>query len=93
MFMLKSKKKNSESKDEFYTKLGIITKEVATGQILDEFQEKFEHTLSHLNVKRIQQREFLDNLQNPDNGITQIDFAQAYQCELQKETMGALWSR
>ena len=35
-------------------------------------------------------KEFLNNLQNPDNRITQIDFAQVYQCELQKETMGAL---
>ena len=30
---------------------------------------------------------FIDDLQNPDNCITHIDFAQAYQCELQKETM------
>ena len=36
---------------------------------------------------------FIDDLQNPDNCITQIDFAQAYQCELQKETMQTLWSR
>ena len=25
--------------------------------------------------------------------VYSIDFAQAYQCDLQKETMGALWSR
>ena len=43
--------------------------------------------------KRREQREFLNDLENPDNCITQIDFAQAYQCELQKETMGALWRR
>ena len=77
IFMLKNKKKNSESKDEFYTKLGILTKEVTVGQVLDKFQETFEQILSHFNVRRIQQREFLKDLQNPDNHITQIDFAQA----------------
>lgn len=75
--MLKNKTKNSESKDEFYTKLGILTKEVTVGQVLDKFQETFEQILSHFNVRRIQQREFLKDLQNPDNHITQIDFAQA----------------
>ena len=55
--------------------------------------KKHLNKLSHFNAKRIQQREFLNNLQNPDNRITQIDFTQAYQCELQKKTMGALWSK
>ena len=89
----KKQEKNNKSKDGFYKKLGIITKEVAVGQVLDEFQETFKQTLSHFNATRIQQRKFLNDLQNPDNRITQIDFAQAYQCELQKETMEALWSR
>ena len=44
--------------------------------------KKHLNKLSHFNAKRIQQREFLNNLQNPDNRITQIDFTQAYQCEL-----------
>ena len=57
MFMLKSKKK-TKGKDEFYTKLGIVTKEVAAGQVLYEFQEIFEHKLSHFSVNKIQQREF-----------------------------------
>ena len=57
----------------------IITKEVAVGQVLYEFQETFEHNLSHFNVERIQQREFLNDLQNPGSYITQTDFAQAYQ--------------
>ena len=71
---------------------GIKTKEVAVGQVLDEFQETFEQTLSY--VKRIQQRELLHDLHNPGNCITQIDFVQAYQCELQKnETMEVLLSR
>ena len=48
---VKKKEQNSESRDEFYTKLGIITKEVAVGQVLDKFQEAFEHTLSHFIVK------------------------------------------
>ena len=89
----KKEEKNSKSKDGFYKKLGIITKEVAVGQVSDEFQETFKQTLSHFNAKRIQQQQFLNDLQNPDNCITQIDFAQAYQCELQKERMEALWSR
>ena len=32
-------------------------------------------------------------MQNPDNQIIQIGFAQAYQCELQKKTMETLWRR
>ena len=36
---------------------------------------------------------FLNDLQNPGNHITQIDFAQAYQCESLKETMEVVWSR
>ena len=67
-----------------------MTMEVAVGQVLDKFQETSEHTLSHFNVKRIQQREFLNDFQNPYKCITQGDFAQVYQCELQKETMGVL---
>ena len=90
---VKKQEKNCEDKDEFYTKLSIITKEVAVGQVLDKFQETFQQNVSHFNVKRIQQREFPNDLQSPKNRITQIDFAQAYQCELQNETMGALWSR
>ena len=57
----------------------ITTKEVAVGQVLYEFQETFEHNLSHFNVERIQQREFLNDLRNPGSYITQTDFAQAYQ--------------
>ena len=57
MFMLKSKKKQWEwrwilCKIRYYSH-----KEVALGQVWDEFKETFEHTLSHFNVKRIQQRE------------------------------------
>ena len=75
---VKKQEKHSDNKDEFYTKLGIITKDLALSQVLTEFQEIFEHTLFHFNVKRIQHREFLDDLQSPDNRITQIDFAPAY---------------
>ena len=46
----KKEEKNSKSKDGFYKKLGIITKEVAVGQVSDEFQETFKQTLSHFNV-------------------------------------------
>ena len=85
----KKEEKNSKNKDGFYKKLGIITKEVAVGQVSDEFQETFKQTLSHFNARRIQQQQFLNDLQNPDNRITQIDFAQAYQCELQKGENGS----
>ena len=47
----------------------IIDKTVLVDQV---FQETFEHTVSRFNVKRIQQRGFLNDLQGRKNGITQI---------------------
>ena len=38
-------------------------------------------------------KEFLNDLQNLGNHITQMDFAQAYQCESLKETTEAVRSR
>ena len=46
-------------------------------------QKNILHSMS----KGSNKENFIDDLQNPDNCITHIDFAQAYQCELQKETM------
>ena len=44
-------------------------------------------------MKRIQAAEFQNDLKDESMRVLQIDYAMAYQCEMQDEIMGALWSR
>ena len=89
-----SKKKQNENNDlgevdgSTYTKISIITKEVPVGEVPDEFKEHFAKAAAHCHVKRFQEREFQNDLKDDNNRILQIDYAMAYQCELQKEDMG-----
>ena len=55
--------------------------------------ESFSKVKEHQSVKRIQASEFQKDLLDKTVRLLQIDYAMAYQCELQKETMGALWRR
>ena len=60
---------------------------------ITKLQESFGKVKEHQNVKRIQPSEFQKDLLHKAVRVLQIDYAMAYQCELQKETMGALWTR
>ena len=51
--------------------------------------KSFEDVISHINVKQIQAKAFQDNLTEPNSRVLQIDYAMAYQNEIQS----ALWSR
>ena len=73
--------------------IAIVIKEVRVGEVLDELQESFGKVKEHQNVKRTQASEFQKDLLDETVKVLQIDCAMAYQCELQKETMGALWTR
>ena len=76
-----------------YTKMVITTKNVQVGWVLDEFQETFAKVKQHQNTKRIQAVDFQNVIKDPTKRVLQIDYAQAYQCELQNEIMSALWAR
>ena len=66
---------------------------VRVGEVLDKFQETFTKVTQHQNFKQIQAAKFENDLKDQSFRILQIDHAMAYQCELQKETMGPLWTR
>ena len=46
----------------------------------------------HQSTKRIKATEFQADANHPKKRIFKIDYAQAYQCELQNETIGVLWT-
>ena len=63
----KIQKESADSqKKETYTKLVQDVQEVQVQVVLSEFQEQFETVTSHVNVKRIQSKEFQDDLENPN---------------------------
>ena len=71
-------------KSRFFLRLSVL---------LDDFQQTFSKVKEHQNTKRSQAAAFQSDLNDPTKRVLQIDYAQAYQCELQNETMGALWTR
>lgn len=93
----KKKQNNSRNSDDveynISTKMGIVTKEVRVGEILDDFQKDYLKVAAHCHVKRIQAGEFKNDINDPTVRVIQIDYAMAYNCESQKEIQAALWSR
>ena len=82
--------KSNTNYDKTYKMIAIVVKEVRVGEVLDKLQESFGKVKEHQNVKRIQASEFQKDLLDETVRVLEIDCAMAYQCELQKETMGAL---
>ena len=74
-------------------KICIITKDCQIGEVVERFQETFGRVKEHQNTKLIQAAEFQTDINHPKKQVLQIDYAVACQCELQNETMGALWTR
>ena len=72
---------------ESYKKIAIVTKDVQVGEVLENFRESFSKTKKHQNVKHIQAEAFLEDIKNPSKRVLQIDYAMAYQCELQNEAI------
>ena len=70
-----------------------MVKEKRVGEVLEELQESFAAVKEHQNLKRIQAAEFQNDLSDESVRVLQIDYAMAYQCELQKEAMGVLCTR
>ena len=84
----------SHAKDtETCKKICIITKDCQDGEVVERFQEAFGRVKEHQNTKLIQAAEFQTDINHPKKRVLQIDYALAYQSELQNETMGALWTR
>ena len=88
-------KKNPETNivDEAYKKIAIVMKEVRVGEVLEEFQETFANVKEHQNIKKNQASELQNDMKDDSVRVLQIDYAMAYQCEMQKEITGALWTR
>ena len=54
--------------------------------------ESQKNAVKHFSIqKQREQKEHLNDLQSSDTCITQIDFAEAYPCELEKETQWCNW--
>ena len=85
----------SHAKDtETCKKICIITKDCQDGEV--RWLKGFKKLLVELKNTRIQSLSRLQNfkhINHPKKRVLQIDYALAYQSELQNETMGALWSR
>ena len=78
-----TKRKMDESDEtKTYTKTVITTKNVQVGEVLHEFQETFAKVKQHQNTKQIQAVDFQNDITDPTKSVLQIDYAQAYQCEL-----------
>ena len=76
-----------------YTKTTITTRNVQVGEVLDEFQEIFAKVKQHQNTRWIQAVDFQNDTKDLIKRVLQIDYAEAYQCELQNEIMSALSTR
>ena len=80
--------------DDTYKKIAIVVvKEVRVGEVLNKFEESFTKVKERQNVKQSQADEFQNDLNDALVRVSQIDYALEYQCELQKRTMAALWTR
>ena len=56
-------------------------------------KQAFGQVKEHQNPELLQAAEFKAYINLPKKQVLQIDYAMAYQCELQNETMRALWTR
>lgn len=88
-----NKKTDNDDGDDTYKKIAVVMKEVKVAEVFDELQQLFAKVKGHQNAKRIKAAQFQKDLTDPSVKVLQIDYAMAYQCELQNETMGALWAR
>ena len=56
-------------------------------------KQAFGQVKEHQNPKLIQAAEFQAYINHPKKQVLQIDYAMAFQCELQNETMRAMWTQ
>ena len=93
-YQVYTKSKIDESDEtKTYTKTVMTTKNIQVAEVLDEFQETFAKVKQHQNTKRIQAVDIQNDIKDPTKRVLQIDYAQAYQCDLQNQIMSALWTR
>ena len=58
----------------------ILSKKVARGKVLEALHSEWAERVSHINIKRIQERAFKADKEDPKKRVLQIDYAMAYQC-------------
>ena len=83
----------TNKKENVLKRLQVVTWKVCVGEVVDEFQKGFSDISQHVNVKRIQVKEFHRDISDPKKRVVQVDYAMSYQCELQDEIMSGLWHR
>ena len=49
--------------------------------------------LNSIKTRQIQAVDFQNDIKDPTKRVSQIDYAQSYQCEMQNEIISALWTR
>ena len=67
-------------------------KEATAKKLMTLLKENMGHTVTHVNTKRIQAKDFEDDKTDDEARIPQINFAMNYSCEYQNEVQSALWS-
>ena len=74
-----------ESNENHQKKIQSITFNTCAGELIECIQNDWDKVLTHVNIKRIQNLQFQEDLQNPEVRVLQIDFAMSYSCEYQNE--------
>lgn len=62
-------------------------------ELMKKIKNYYPEFFKHVNIKKIQESEFVQDKSIPGRRILQCDFAMAYECEFQNEIQSALWSR
>ena len=79
--------------DTVLKRLKCVIHEGCAGELKELLIDDFPTVVRHINIKRIQARQFQEDQSNPNVRILQADFAMNYSCEYQDEVQSALWSR
>ena len=56
----------------------VISKQVAVGEVCEDFQQHFELVAAHVDLKQIQADAFQNDSNDVDTRVLQIDYATAY---------------
>lgn len=78
---------------EVYKKTVAVTKDIDVGDIMKSFHKTLLKSKSSWNPKKNHATEFQGDINHHNQLVLQADNAQAYQCELQNETVGAVWTQ
>ena len=64
-----------------------VVRTVQVGEVVEILKERFAGYVAHVNTKRVQQREFLSDKEDPEKRVIQVDYAMGFSCEYQDEVL------